>query len=399
MNEVPDREAFNRSHRAFLRWAEEKSGGETFRSFDHPYFVRDEVAYKHLAYADGAKALHLDRWKAWRRSPGKILGAVKAACEQRVSRNLLEQQRHGPKSCSHSPLFLATTTQAVAGLEEALFEYLLGGDSSAASFGPRFDAFASYLKAHRLGCKWPFLAYLAFLLEPRSFMPVRPERFDALLTHYGLSTRLASNISWKAYEELLRVTDFLRNELSIYGTPSLIEIQSYMWVVANLVNAGLAPDDEGTAIDFAATLKARQCRADERERIGLAGELFVFEELRRRLLAGNRPDLAEATKLVADDSAALGYDIRSFDDLGREIHVEVKSTTRGREQDYGFFISENEIRCAKNDPAWRLFRVWSVDKSPTLEDLGNPITSAPDGWRIEASTWHVSPDSHVAWRS
>lgn len=120
-----------------------------------------------------------------------------------------------------------------------------------------------------------------------------------------------------------------------------------------------------TAIDFGAALTKRQLAAQERERIGLLGEQFVFEAEKQKLTSAGRSDLAERVRLVSEDgSAEKGYDILTFEADGTEIHAEVKTTTRNRAGDQGFWLTFNEVERAKVDPLWRLFRAWEIDSSP-----------------------------------
>jgi hypothetical protein len=46
MNARIDDSKFSIAHQAFLEWIQAKEGGIPFTSFDHPYLIKSEIAYK-----------------------------------------------------------------------------------------------------------------------------------------------------------------------------------------------------------------------------------------------------------------------------------------------------------------------------------------------------------------
>jgi len=374
---------------------------EEFRDFQHLEFLTEEVAYKHIVIKDAQAILKLENWARWRNSRGRILRALQEACDPRASANLLEH-RYGKKGGSAKSLHRVRDSSELLALEDAFYQFFLGGDPSPASFGPRFDALAAFLKEHRLGCNWAFLSYLAFLLDFRAYPPLRPNRFDALFRFYGLPLRLASQVEWRRYEQVLEVAARLRELLLGYGQATMVELQSYMWVVSGLVGDGmptpLRPLPEEP--DFARALARRQQFAYSREQRGLEGERLVFERLRARLRAAGRADLADAVRLVSEGPESRGFDILGFDLGGQETHVEVKTTSETRFSDRGFYLTLRERELALCDGAWTLVRVWSVDDRPEIADLGNVVTAgaldaltpaswfaAPGAWASSAVDW------------
>lgn len=143
-------------------------------------------------------------------------------------------------------------------------------------------------------------------------------------------------------------------------------------------------------MDFAKELDARVARAKERERIGLVGEEFIFNCEKDRLCTIGREDLAEQVRLISSEGEVFGYDILSFDDAGREIHVEVKTTKSSMDADQGFWLSQQEKSHAEKHNQWRLFRIWDVDTEPHFQDLGNIVLEASEEWELNASNWYVS---------
>ncbi len=110
--------------------------------------------------------------------------------------------------------------------------------------------------------------------------------------------------------------------------------------------------------------------------LGLAGELWVLDQERRRLEASGAGDLALKVEHVAVTVGdGLGYDIRSFDEAGRERWLEVKTTTGGREMP--FFVSRNELRVSRESSGmYRLCRVFAYSTGPRWFALDGALDSA-----------------------
>ena len=387
---------FLNAHDEFLTFVQASdTQGLSFESVErpfetHPFFQDTEMVYKRKARRDALALLPSPgNWHNWLDEPGRLLRALYDATFK--AENLLVRN-YGDADNSASPVYLALdqTTVEQSGLERQL-AHLFDGPTAPETFGPRFDALADYVRDHRLGCKWDFFAYLAFLADDARYFPVKSSHFTRLLRFYGSDAPFEGHVSWDRYRHVLDLADWVRDQLpDRYGEPDALQVQSYLWIVAYAV----VPRLEGTlavralkAKDFRAEERLRQARAAERERIGLRGEQLCYTQERDRLEAEGRSDLAKRVELVSRRDASAGYDLLTFDDEGHELHVEVKTTTWPRASVRGFWLSQNELRVAEGDSAWRLWRVWDVDGSAEVEPLGNVVQSVPDGWRREAASW------------
>lgn len=379
-----DHDRFEEAHALFEEHMLRRSPGVPFTNFEHPFLWKDEIEPKIRIHSEATEKLMLDRWKGLRRSTGKIVEATRNACK--VSRNLLEH-RFGPQRNSDAALYRVGQSEQVKGLEAELFCFFRGGDYTASEFGPRFDCLAQYLQENHLGCNWALLAYLAFLACPQRYFPVRPTHFDRLLRFYGTDESIAGSVSWQRYSVLLDLAEALKAKLMVYGQASAVEIQSYMWVVSYLlVSTKVRPKDRLSPPDFAAELNGRVARARERERIGLAGEQYVYEYEQHRLTAAGRPDMASEVRWVSREGDDSGFDIRSFETDGRELHIEVKTTSRSVADDLGFWISQSEVDRAKEDASWTIYRVCDIGLSPpSCENLGNLLQCDGEEWSLAAS--------------
>lgn len=125
---------------------------------------------------------------------------------------------------------------------------------------------------------------------------------------------------------------------------------------------------------------------DRRNRaLGSAGEAFVLEVEQRRLANADRADLAKQIRWVAQDEGdGAGYDILSYNLVGRERLIEVKTTNGAAKTP--FFISRNERDMATERAAdWCLYRVHLFAKRPQIFTIFPPLENTlhlrPEIWR------------------
>jgi hypothetical protein len=120
--------------------------------------------------------------------------------------------------------------------------------------------------------------------------------------------------------------------------------------------------------------------------LGLAGEQFVLNFERARLLSLRKDDLAgriEHTSSVRGDGE--GYDILSYEESGRERLIEVKTTKYGRETP--FFVSSNELAVSEaHADEYHLYRLFGFRLSPRLFTVSGTL---------QATCW-LSASSYLA---
>ncbi len=93
----------------------------------------------------------------------------------------------------------------------------------------------------------------------------------------------------------------------------------------------------------------------------MAGEETVVEFEKKKLREANKHALAEKIIHVSKDwGDGAGYDVLSYEPNGAEILIEVKTTLR--EKDSGFFITANEMKCAReNRENYRIDRIFEFN--------------------------------------
>ena len=168
-------------------------------------------------------------------------------------------------------------------------------------------------------------------------------------------------------------------------------------VQAGLVKSNNIPTKKPTrsGVDreqFRARKVADYAERDARNRdLGLKGELLVLEFEKAHLDTIGRKDLSELVRHVSvQEGDGAGYDILSFDDLGRKKYIEVKATRGGLSTD--FFISPNELAFAKSKGTqFSIYRVYDFKVEAAAasfyELIGDPLETfkaIPTGYRLTA---------------
>lgn len=126
----------------------------------------------------------------------------------------------------------------------------------------------------------------------------------------------------------------------------------------------------GTAAEPAAPLIRPPVNYLEREArnssLGRAGEEFVVRYEHARLRSLGEEALADRIEQVsATIGDGAGFDIRSFEQDGRDRLIEVKTTAYGKQTP--FFLSRNELEVSRAlDDSYHLYRVFRFREDPRL---------------------------------
>lgn len=100
--------------------------------------------------------------------------------------------------------------------------------------------------------------------------------------------------------------------------------------------------------------------------LGDAGEQFVLNFERARLIHAGKPVLADRIEQVSVTvGPSAGYDIRSYEINGTDRYIEAKTTKYGKNTP--FFITPNELRFSEeNKKSYHLYRLFRFRASPGL---------------------------------
>lgn len=131
-------------------------------------------------------------------------------------------------------------------------------------------------------------------------------------------------------------------------------------------------------------------RNKSKQEIGLAGELFVLECERKKLIGLGRADLSNKIQHVSKDIGdGLGYDIISFDQFGNEIFIEVKTTSSNYSAD--FYLTNSELNNFSKLQRFNLYRVYDFNEDTkngnlfiidSKEKLESYFSTVPHNFRV-----------------
>lgn len=107
-------------------------------------------------------------------------------------------------------------------------------------------------------------------------------------------------------------------------------------------------------------------REARNQSLGEAGEQFVINFERARLIRAGKESLADSIEQVsATVGPSAGFDIKSFEESGEDRFIEAKTTKYGKNTP--FFVTPNELRFSQeNAPSYYLYRLFRFRESPRL---------------------------------
>lgn len=160
-------------------------------------------------------------------------------------------------------------------------------------------------------------------------------------------------------------------------------LDSYIAQIIFLME-GVSTEDTSKEISIKPLSPEQRAKQAERDaEIGLKGELFVMKKENERLQSLGIND-QHYPRHVALESMHYGYDILSLDSNRNYIYIEVKTTTRPKNDRNSktFFMSANEYDVfVRNKKKYKLYRVYDVENDPSSEVIDlKRITKRPDGY-------------------
>lgn len=139
------------------------------------------------------------------------------------------------------------------------------------------------------------------------------------------------------------------------------------------------PERTGTPVDWL-SIEARN------RRLGLAGEQFVLNFERERLIAARKERLAaEISHVSVTEGDGAGFDILSYAEDGRERLIEVKTTKFGEYTP--FYVTRNEVSVSeKEEPSYHLYRLYEFGPAVKLYVMPGALNRV----------FNLEPSSYVA---
>jgi hypothetical protein len=120
--------------------------------------------------------------------------------------------------------------------------------------------------------------------------------------------------------------------------------------------------------------------------LGTAGELFVLNFERARLISLGKERLAEKVEHTSQTRGdGAGFDILSYEETGADRLIEVKTTKYGRETP--FFVSRNELAVSESEASrYYFYRLFGFNVKPRLFTLAGAFSES----------CRLSPSSYLA---
>ena len=131
-------------------------------------------------------------------------------------------------------------------------------------------------------------------------------------------------------------------------------------------------------------------RQRNNQSIGKIGEQAIVDFEIGRLISLGRSDLAEKVEWVSKTDDSLGYDVKSFDENGEELHIEVKTTKNTDKDGMAFFLSDNELVNLRNDSKAVVYYIFGIGKKAQIRRINKEMLlsrfdelAKPISYRIE----------------
>ncbi|MDB5281567.1 MAG: hypothetical protein JWO06_642 [Bacteroidota bacterium] len=125
--------------------------------------------------------------------------------------------------------------------------------------------------------------------------------------------------------------------------------------------------EKKTSVRTFSPVKRNYLEIEQKNRsIGKIGEQLVYDYEIWRLRKAELPRLANTVKWVSKEQGdGAGFDILSKNENGKDIFIEVKSTSLGKESPFFFSETENEFS-EINSKSFFLYRVFDVRDEPKI---------------------------------
>ena len=131
----------------------------------------------------------------------------------------------------------------------------------------------------------------------------------------------------------------------------------------------------GNHISKKQTFRSKETDYDKINRnkkdVGNRGENAVLEYEKRKLKSLGYDDLIEFVEKTNND--ALGYDIDSFDENKKPLHIEVKTSNANSNNVMEFYITDNEFQRMLEDNSFCIYYVYGISNKPKCHIVNKKI--------------------------
>ena len=196
----------------FQSFVEMYSGGR-FNGFEGNYFLEREEGYKSKVFAEAQKCLNPSSWHKESIGTGYISECFKNAYKKKG--NLIYYQDGGRTE--------KRINDNIKEAEAVLYDIYLGDNDAIA-----FEKAVSFF-----GAKYDLIAYMFFIKNKDTYLPIAPQRFEDAFETLGIDIKLQYNCSWNSYSAYLSIITEIKEEFEKYFSLeiSLLDAHSFVWMV------------------------------------------------------------------------------------------------------------------------------------------------------------------------
>lgn len=382
--------------RGWKKFVESKDN-KNLSSFGTSDYLEREENYKRSLVEQAKEILDIKSWDQKDVGTGKIVERVINAIEidikldgKKIKNNLVFTSQYSYTNKPHQKLISAQKSGGTKEIEMALFNFFTNVSSDPVSFEELIKIF---------GKKYPLISYLFFIKNRRKYLPISPTNFEKGFNQFNINVQFAQRCSWDNYmlyiDLVKQVKDFLSDELA--ETIELIDAHSFIWILTKQMNLTRKENlfqYEVVTSSFDLTYVREESKdlihrkevdiytEEDREEdnrakkfIGDEGEYHVMQYESKKLKKLGLIDLSKKIERVSKNSDSYGYDIKSYNKDGKEIKIEVKTTTSKAKQ-FTFYLSRHELKTAislKNDYYLYCVQLRRKEDSHLIHIVHNPF--------------------------
>ena len=216
----------------FQSFVEMYSGGR-FNGFEGNYFLEREEGYKSKVFAEAQKCLNLSSWHKESIGTGYISECFKNAYKkkgnliyyqdsgrtERKGKERKGKERKGKERKGKEKKINDNVKEA----ESILYDIYLG-ENAAIAFEKAVNFF---------GGKYDLIAYIFFIKNKDTYLPIAPQRFEDAFKILGINIKLQYNCSWKSYSDYLSIIREIKEEFeNCFSLEiSLLDAHSFVWMI------------------------------------------------------------------------------------------------------------------------------------------------------------------------
>lgn len=124
--------------------------------------------------------------------------------------------------------------------------------------------------------------------------------------------------------------------------------------------------------------------------IGNRGETAVLQYEKKHLEKIGLFDLSAKVEIVEND--AIGYDVLSYEEDGKEKHIEVKTNSGNSNEILDFYLTDNELRKMITDSNYYIYYLYNIKSKPKMHIINKKILLSEKEKYLQPILYKISID-------